>query len=237
MQEILYNNLLEVTLEYGQGHARMVEMEKHNETETKNYDCSKTLGRNFIDYHIYKICYDLKTNEFIQSLQIIFKNRNTGKLVTLLDTDPEGRKPNEFQLEDNEEIIEVRVWEKKESLIGFEITTNANRSKKIGYGEDQSRKIEEFESKDKIIFGFGCQANKQYGVCSLYCYFMNKRKFGIVQYTGLLQLRAKLKANDEFKKSVEANKANLNDKQKLILETCDLADTAFFPVISYIMSY
>lgn len=237
MQEILYNNLLEVTLEYGQGHARMVEMEKHNESETKNYDCSRTLGRNFIDYHIYKICYDLKTNEFIQSLQIIFKNRNTGKLVTLLDTDPEGRKPNEFQLEDNEEIIEVRVWEKKESLIGFEITTNANRSKKIGYGEDQSRKIEEFESKDKIIFGFGCQANKQYGVCSLYCYFMNKRKFGIVQYTGLLQLRAKLKANDEFKKSVEANKANLNDKQKLILETCDLADTAFFPVISYIMSY
>ena len=237
MQEILYNNLLEVTLEYGQGHARMVEMEKHNESETKNYDCSRTLGRNFIDYHINKICYNLRTNECIQSLQIIFKNRNTGKLVTLLDTDPEDKKPNEFQLEDNEEIIEVRVWEKKESLIGFEITTNANRSKKIGYGEDQSRKIEEFESKDKIIFGFGCQANKQYGVCSLYCYFMNKRKFGIVQYTGLLQLRAKLKANDEFKKSVEANKANLNDKQKLILETCDLADTAFFPVISYIMSY
>lgn len=237
MQEILYNNLLEVTLEYGQGHARMVEMEKHNESETKNYDCSRTLGRNFIDYHINKICYNLKTNEFIQSLKIIFKNRNTGKLVTLLDTDPEDKKPNEFQLEDNEEIIEVRVWEKKESLIGFEITTNANRSKKIGYGEDQSRKIEEFESKDKIIFGFGCQANKQYGVCSLYCYFMNKRKFGIVQYTGLLQLRAKLKANEDFKKSVEANKANLNDKQKLILETCDLADTAFFPVISYIMSY
>ena len=66
---------------------------------------------------------------------------------------------------------------------------------------------------------------------------MNKRKFGIVQYTGLLQLRAKLKANEDFKKSVVANKANLNDKQKLILETCDLADTAFFPVISYIMSY
>lgn len=237
MQEILYNNLLEVTLEYGQGHARMVEMEKHNESETKNYDCSRTLGRNFIDYHIYKICYTLRQNECIQSLQIIFKNRNTGKLVTLLDTDPEDKKPNEFQLEDNEEIIEVRVWEKKESLIGFEITTNANRSKKIGYGEDQSRKIEEFESKDKIIFGFGCQANKQYGVCSLYCYFMNKRKFGIVQYTGLLQLRAKLKANEDFKKSVVENKANLNDKQKLILETCDLADTAFFPVISYIMSY
>ena len=66
---------------------------------------------------------------------------------------------------------------------------------------------------------------------------MSKRKFGIVQYTGLLQLRAKLKANEEFKKEVEANKDKLNDKQKLILETCDLPDTAFFPIISYIMSY
>lgn len=237
MQALLYNNLLEATLEYGTGHARMVEMEKLNETATQNYDCSKTLGRNFIDYHIYKICYNLRTNECIQSLQIIFKNRNTGKLITLLDTEPEENKTNEFQLEDNEEIIEVRVWEKKGSLIGFEITTNANRSKKIGYGDDQSIKIEEFESKDKIVYGFGCQANKQYGVCSLYCYFMSKRKFGIVQYTGLLQLRAKLKANEEFKKEVEANKDKLNDKQKLILETCDLPDTAFFPIISYIMSY
>ena len=98
MQALLYNNLLEATLEYGTGHARMVEMEKLNETATKNYDCSKTLGRNFIDYHIYKICYNLRTNECIQSLQIIFKNRNTGKLITLLDTEPEENKTNEFKL-------------------------------------------------------------------------------------------------------------------------------------------
>lgn len=233
----LYNNLLEVTLEYGQGHARMVEMEKHNETETKNYDCSVTLGSKFLDYHINKICYNLRSNECIQSLQLIFKNRNTGKIVTLLDTEPGENKTNEFAFDDNEEIIEVRVWEKKDSLIGFEITTNTNRSKKIGYGDDESRKIEEFEKRDKIIFGFGCQANLQYGVCSLYCYFMDKKKYGIVQNTGLLQLRAKLRQNPEYKKKMEAKIATLNDKQKLILETCDLADTAFFPIIFYIMSY
>ncbi len=36
---------------------------------------------------------------------------------------------------------------------------------------------------------------------------------------------------------METKITTLNDKQKLILETCDLADTAFFPIIFYIMSY
>ena len=235
--QTLYSTLLESTLEYGEGHARQVEMDKKGESETKNFDCAKTLGRDFLDYHIYKIRYNLKSNEYIQSLQIIFKNRNTGVLVTLLETEPEEEKTNEYELGETEEINEVRVWLKNSRLIGFEITTNAGKSKKIGYGEFESTKIEEFANKDKIIFGFGCHANKQYGVSSLYCYFTSKRQFGIIQNSGLLHLRAKLKQNEEYKSELEARKSTLTPKQKLILETCDLPDAAFFPVASYIMSY
>ena len=77
----------------------------------------------FLLIHIHQIYYHLRSNECIQSLKIIFKNRNTGQLETLLDTDPEDDKRDKFQFEDNEEIIEVRVWLKKDSLIGFELTT------------------------------------------------------------------------------------------------------------------
>jgi hypothetical protein len=237
MAENLYTTLLETTLEYGQGHCRMIEMEKHNESATINYDCVGDKGLDFLDYHIHKICYKLKSNEFIQSMKIVFKNRNDGHLETLLDTAPNEEKTDEYELDDNEEIKEVRIWKKNDSVIGFEITTNKNKSKKFGYGVDEPEKIKEFQNGDKIIFGFGCHANQQYGVCSIYCYYMDKRKYGIVQNSGLLQLRAKLKKNPEFKKEMEDKKASLTPQQKLILETCDLADAAFFPLASYIMTY
>ena len=237
MAENLYTTLLETTLEYGQGHCRMIEMEKHNESATINYDCVGDKGLDFLDYHIHKIFYKLKSNEFIQSMKIVFKNRNDGHLETLLDTAPNEEKTDEYELDDNEEIKEVRIWKKNDSVIGFEITTNKNKSKKFGYGVDEPEKIKEFQNGDKIIFGFGCHANQQYGVCSIYCYYMDKRKYGIVQNSGLLQLRAKLKKNPEFKKEMEAKKASLTPQQKLILETCDLADAAFFPLASYIMTY
>ena len=230
----LYKTLLNATLEYGQGYSRMVDMKEDD--ETKNYDCSRGLDEKLIDYHIYKIGYKLKSNEGIQCLQLIFKNRNDGKPATLLDTAPEETNKDYFEIEDNEEIIELRIWEKNEALTGLEISTNKGRSKKIGYGEEPT-KIKEFESGDKIIFGFGCQANQKYGISSIYSYFMNKRKFGIVNNLGLLQLRAKLKQNSEFKAQLEAKKSSLNEKQRLILEICLLPDTSFFPISSYLMSY
>ena len=233
----LYKVFLEATFEYGEGHCRMVEMEKYNETKTENYDCAANLGEKFLDFHLHKICYKLKSNEYIQSLQLIFKSRNDGKPQTLLDTDPEDTTKECFELEDSEEITEVRIWKQKDRLIGFEISTNKNRSKKIGYGEEESEKIKEFEQGDKIILGFGCQANKQYGVCSIYCYYLGKRKFGIIQNSGLLQLRSKLKKNPEFKAELKTKKSSLTEQQKLILDTCDLPDAAFFPFASYIMTY
>ena len=231
----MYSNLLEATLEYGEGHARMVS--KDGEPDTKNFDCSKTYGRELIDYHIQKISYSLKSNEYIESLKAIYKNRNTGEKKTLLDTAPEKEKNYDFEFQENEEIAAVRVWLAKDRLIGFEITTTLGTIKKIGYGEDQPIIINQLENKDKIVFGFGGHANDQYGVCSIYFYYMDKKKFGIIHNSGLLQLRAKLKEDQKYKDAMSEKKASLTPKQNLIFETCNLPDTAFFPVASYIMSY
>lgn len=71
----------------------------------------------------------------------------------------------------------------------------------IGYAKNNVGKITELEDGKKIVFGFGFNANDQYGVSSFYCYFMDKRKYGIVKHSGLFQLRSKLKCNPDFKKN------------------------------------
>jgi hypothetical protein len=234
------NELLIVSLEYGQGFCRMVDMEKKGETATRIFDCTETLGFRFLDYHLHKIKYNLKNNEYIQSIQMIFKNRNNNELKCLIDTDPKNDKKNEFTLEDNVEIKLVRYWLSNDRLTGFEITTDKKKDnvKMIGYAKnDKVGMIEELEDGKKIVFGFGFNANEQYGVSSFYCYYMDKRKYGIVKHSGLFQLRAKLKCNQDFKKKLEEKKKDLTPLQRLILETCDFPDTSFFPIASYVMTY
>ena len=229
--------LLIATLEYGQGYDRMVDQEKKNETPTKIYDCTTTLGHKFLNYHLHKIHYELKSNEYIQSIKMEFKNRNDGHIESLIDTEPKDEKKNEFELEENEEIKIVRIWVDKDRLTGFELTTTKNKVKMIGYEKNGVIKISELEDGNKIVFGFGFNANKQYGVSSIFCYYMDKRKYGIVRHNGLLLLRSKLKKNPSFKAELEAKRSSLDELKKLILDTCDLADTAFFPIASYVMSY
>lgn len=234
-----YSELLLVSLEYGQGYSRMVDMEKKGESATKIYDCTETLELKFLDYHLHQIKYNLKDNEYIQSIQMIFKNRNTNELKCLIDTDPKNDKKNEFTLEDNVEIKIVRYWLSNDRLTGLEITTTKKKDnvKMIGYAKNNVGKIEELEDGNKIVFGFGFNANEQYGVSSFYCYYMDKRRYGIVKHSGLFQLRSKLKCNPDFRKKLEEKKKDLTPLQKLILETCDFPDTSFFPIASYVMTY
>ena len=208
---------------------------------TTNYDFSLDKEINVLDYHIYKIIYSLNKNQRIQSMQLIYKNRNTGQLKTLLDTRSshlKNEKLMEFEFEDFEEIINVFFYLKEDRLAAICIKTNKGRIKYIGNQEKAELiKDESLNNEDKIIFGFGMQAGEKYGISSIYCYYMNKNKYGIIQHSGLLHLRAKLKFDADYKKELEAKKDSLNEKQRLILDTCDLAETAFFPIVSYIMSY
>lgn len=60
-------------------------------------------------------------------------------------------------------------------------------------------------------------------------------KFGIRQYSVLLELRAKLKKNKEYKNEMFSKKELFNKKQKLILEIFDLPSIVFFQIIKLVM--
>ena len=237
MSDFDISKFLDVTLEYGEGYDQMVGG-KEDELTT-NYDYYLNTKEKCMEYHIHKIIYTLNENNYIQSLQMIYKNRNDGHLEKLLDTissHKDDEEKNEIIFEDFEEIILVRFWVKDERLVRFSIKTNMNKIKMIGADvNDGLFKDDDIETEKKIIVGFGVHAGQKFGVSSMYCYYIDKKQFGIIEYEGLLQLRAKLKMDSKFRKEIE--KKDLNEKQKLILDTCDLPDTAFFPVAFYIMSH
>jgi hypothetical protein len=235
----LYKDLLFASLEYGQGYDKMIGGTK--EEKTKNYDYSSTLNEKVLDYHIHKIIYSLNKTQNIQYLKMIYKNRNDGTLHTLLDTvesNINNEKENEITFEDNEEIEEVFFYITKDNrLAAISIKTNMKVNDIGNTSSGEKAKDEKLEEAKNIIFGFGMHAGIKHGVSSMYSYYMDKKQYGIVLYTGLLQLRAKLKKNPDFKKEMEAKRASLSEKEKLILDTCDLPDPSFFAVASYIMSY
>lgn len=245
----LNKNLIYATIEHGQGYDQVIGAVE--EEKTLNYDFisdTKENGLNnsnisIFDYHIKKIIYTLNSSQYIQTLKLIYKNRNDGQLKTLLDTTGSHIKDEqsfEIEFEDFEEIIEVLFYlTKKDPRLGaISIKTNLNKYKNIGseINLDEPVKDENVLNGKNIIYGFGVHAGKLYGVSGIYCYFIDKTLYSIIVNNGLLQLRAKLKKNSDFRNQMIEKRESLNEKQKLILDSCDLPDTAFFPLASYIMS-
>ena len=231
--------LINVTLEYGQGYDEVEE--KDTTKRTKIYDVTSEVKDKILDYHLHKIVYTLNANQTIQSLKFLYKDRFNGSIKALLDT-TEGQKGNEKEEEieftDLEEIIQVFFYvSKEERLVSICIETNHGKTKYIGdYSKGELIRDYDLDTKNNVVIGFGVNANKNYGVTSMFCYILDKNKYGIFQYSGLLQLRAKLKTNKDFRANLETKKDSLNESQKLLLNTCDLPDAAFFPIVSYIMT-
>ena len=81
----------------------------------------------------------------------------------------------------------------------------------------------------------GVQANKK-RVYSIYFYYTDRKKYNNIFSPSLLFLRVKLKINDEFKNRLETKKEEMDEKHKLILDVCNLPDTQFFPIITYLIN-
>lgn len=234
------NQLIDVTLEYGQGYH---ENRQNDETQkTRIYDCASKVGGKLLDYHIHKILYTLNSEQTIQTLKFIYKNRYDGHTEILIDTtNGEAPDTNEaiIEFEDLEEIINILFYvSKKGNLVAICIETNQGKILYIGNNsKGEVIKDEKLISKKNIVVGFGVNANKRFGVTSIFCYILDKNKYGIFKYIGLLHLRAKLKNNKSFKEGIESRKGTFNAQQKLLADICDLPDTAFFPILGYVMSY
>ena len=225
---------IEATLEYGEGYSEIGERDK----EKLTINCDKYYllkDSNPFMYHIHKIYYSLKKNEYIQSLKIEYKNQLKGNFMTLLET------PGVSDLEDlqiinirkYEGIINVKVYLKKNKLTGIELKTDLNNVYKIGYGEKEDEEIfEEFENEENIILGFGVNATK-FRVHSIYCYFTNRQKYYNKIFPGLLLLKAKINKNEEFKNKLDSKISETDEIHKLIVRICELPNNEFCNIAKY----
>ena len=240
--------LIGITLLYGQGYREeqinTKDFEKMRDRYSQSYDSLETKGEKILEYHIKKIIYTISPSQSIQTLKVIYQNRNNGQLEELLDTKVSYTEQNNdkdklsyIEFEDNEEIVDMFFYVKdSNNLVSICITTNFGTSKYIG-NQDLGTLVKDrdLEKKDKVIVGFYVEASKIEGVTGMYCYYVPKIKFGFYKYYGLFLLRAKIKCNEEFKKKIEEKKESFDEKNSLILSLSDLPDTVFTKVASFII--
>ena len=233
------NEILRVktTLFYGESFCEKKGQPNPTKYTTLEYNtCDKIGEEKILNYKIHKIICKYVSNKYIASLKIIYKNRNDGKEITLLETPCDQNdliESEPFELFEFEEIILVRVWiETNKRLLGFEIKTNKDRIKKFGYGNDNNLiKIDELENQNKIVIGFGVYACSELGVTGLFCYYIGKKLHSLALNSGMFYLRVKIK-----KKQIDVNVSKKNDEQMYTLKrVCELADVLFFEVASFVV--
>ena len=230
--------VVEPTIIYGESYIKNDDKFKEVKYTTNEYDiCQKITEDQILNYKIHKIICKNVSNKYIASLKIIYKNRNTGEEITLLDTpcdDNELVELDPFELDELEEIISVRIWcEPNKRLTGFEVKTNKGRTRQFGYGDDTTlEKIDELEVGDKVVVGFGVYAGKELGVTALFCYYIGKKLHAIALSSGMLYLRTKIK-----NKSLISNVSKEEDEKMYTLRrVCDLSDVLFFEIAKFAVS-
>ena len=131
-----------------------------------------------MDYKIKKISYILKENERIDKIRIEYINKKDGtsKIIETPTWEEVKGIEEAFELEDDEEIKNIKIYLKEIKLLGFEIFTNKGKNKKIGFGEESEVNIQkELENGKKLIIGFGFNSSKVHGVYSLRFYYVDKK--------------------------------------------------------------
>jgi len=202
----------------------------------QNYLEIKTiLGDKILDYKLKKIICQLKSNTCIVGIKFIYRNLDTGEDKALIDitSNLNDLIETDFDL-NNEEVKDMKVWLNHDiRLIGFEITTNKNRSKKFGYGNDEQLvKISDFENGDQIIVGFGCYSDDNFGISAIYGQYINKKKYVSIIYSGIFSLRHIIK-NYEYKQKIEKKLKNMEENKQILYRICQMPDNQFFNIIKY----
>ena len=224
-------------------------MDKNNEEEkpiftcnygfvpdnTKLFDMKNILKDKLLNYKISKIKCQLKSNEGIHGIQFIYRNLIDGKETTIINIQPKenGLIEQEFDL-GGENIIDMNVFLNQDILlIGFEIITNKNRIFKIGYGNDEQLvKVPDLKNLEQIVIGFGLNTNEDNIITSIYGYYINRNKYILNLYKGILYLRKKLE-NKEYNEKIQKKLNNMNKRNQILYRICSLPQNQFFNIMKY----
>ena len=225
------------SLEYGEGICYFIEIKnKDHTTNCDNFNYFSEPENNPFDYFIKYIYYSLKDNEYIISLKVVYQNRKTDRLITLLETPGITEKLQKIEFRSSELLVNMKVWVKKNKLTGFEIKTLFGRIIKIGYGEKEDEIIiDELKDKKCFILGFGVEANST-RVTGIYCYYIDTKLYDkYCYYLDILKIRVKLMLDNKYKNEINAKKSEYDDRLKLLIDVCELPNLPFFIILSYIL--
>ena len=137
----------------------------------KSYDICDVLNSKLLDYRLKKISYILNDKQYIDKIKMEYINKKDGTSKILETTSWEGLtdKMEEYVLDDDEEVNDIKIYLDDIKFTGFEIFTNKGKNKKIGFGGDK----EIINEKDvKNVVGFGFNASKKFGVYCIYFYYL-----------------------------------------------------------------
>jgi hypothetical protein len=230
---------IKASLEFGEGIGYFINEHKKRNDITTNCDDFNFFSEpenNPFDYFIKYIYYSLKDNEYIVSLKVVYQNRKTDRLITLLETPGITEKLQKIEFRSSELLVNMKVWVKKNKLTGFEIKTLFGRIIKIGYGEKEDEIIiDELKDKKCFILGFGVEANST-RVTGIYCYYIDTKLYDkYCYYLDILKIRVKLMLDNKYKNEIHAKKSEYDDRLKLLIDVCELPNLPFFIILSYIL--
>ena len=210
-----------------------------SEIDSKIHNIRDILGNNILDYRITKIKCQIKSNEGIYGIEMVYKNLITEEEKTLINIKSE--EPNLIEQEikfDLEIILDIKFWCNDENkLIGFEVNTNKGKFQKFGYGDDNQLKLcHQIKNKERVVVGFCLFEKENKGITGMFIYHMNKKTYAFFIYKGIFGLRTKIK-NDKYKNEIEKKVDKFDDiKKKLLFKICCLSDNQFFNVIKYTLN-
>ena len=226
------------SLEFGVGFNCFIDQdEKYRTINCDNFNYFSKPENNPFDYYIKYIYYSLKDKEYIGSLKVVYQDRKTDRLITLLDTPGTYTEELEkIEFKSYELIVNMRVWVKNDKLTGFEIKTLYGRIMKIGYGEKEDEIIiDELKDEKCFILGFGVDANST-RVTGIYCYYIDTKLYDkYCYYLDILKIRVKLMLDNKYKDEIHAKKSEYDDRFKLLIDVCELPNLPFFIILSYIL--
>ena len=203
--------------------------------ESKLYDMKDILKDKMLNYKITKIKCQIKSNEGIYGIELLYRNLIDGKETSIINVQSKEKDLIE-QVFDlcGDYIIDMRVWINNDiKLIGFEIVTNRNRIFKFGYGKDEQLvKIPDLKNLDKIIIGFGLYVNEGNSISSIYAYYINKSNYFYHLYKGILYLRSKSQ-NKEYNEKIQKKLSSMSKRNQILFRICNLPQNQFFNIMKY----